>query len=224
MLLTKDREYNLILFDLDGTVTDSKPGIVNSVKYALKSFGIEEKDEKVLQSFIGPPLVTSFQKYYGFSDKETAEVIEKYREYYKDKGIYENTLYDGIEDVIKASFESSKKLVIATAKPTVFAKKVLEHHSLDQYFKKIVGSNLDGTRVNKDEIIGYIKESVNSFKTDSTLMIGDRKYDIDSAHQFGIDSIGVLYGYGSETEIESCNPTFVINTPCEILEIINVNR
>lgn len=214
------KEYNFILFDLDGTITDSKPGIVNSILYALESFDIYEEDIDKLEFFIGPPLVASFKGMYGFDDDKAALAVEKYREYYRDKGIYENTLYNGIDYVIKNLYDNSKRLIVATSKPTIFAKEVLQHHNLSQYFEEIIGSNLDGTRANKDEVIDHILGSVYPVNRDQIIMIGDRKYDIDGARQHGIDSIGVLYGYASTEEIKTCRPTYIVEDPQGLLPIL----
>ncbi|HHW69851.1 MAG TPA: HAD family hydrolase [Clostridiales bacterium] len=217
----EDREYDIILFDLDGTITDSKPGIVNSILYALESFNIYEEDLDKLNAFIGPPLTDSFKKLYEFDDDKAILAVEKYREYYREKGIYQNTLYDGIDRVIESLYNDSKILVLATSKPTVFAEKVLEYHNISQYFKSINGSNLDGTRAYKDEVIEYTLSNMGEMDRTRVIMIGDRKYDVIGAKQHNIDSIGVLYGYGSMHEIKSASPTYVVQTPRDLLSIIS---
>lgn len=144
--------YEYILFDLDGTLTDSAIGITNSAIYALEKFGIEVNDRSELYRFIGPPLLETFE-YYGFSKEEAKMAVKYYREYYRDKGIFENLVYDGIEDLLKALKDNSKVLIVATSKAEVFAKQILEHFDIAKYFTYIAGGNLDGTRVKKDEVI-----------------------------------------------------------------------
>ncbi len=213
--------YDVILFDLDGTITDSKPGIVNSILYALKSFDMYEENLDKLDAFIGPPLTMSFKEFYGFNDDKAMLAVTKYREYYKDKGIYENTLYDGIAFTIETLYNNSKKLILATSKPTVFAKEVLKNHCIDQYFESINGSNLDGTRVDKTEVIEYTLRNIKSIDKNKIIMVGDRKYDVMGAKKHHIDSVGVLYGYGSLDEITASAPTYIVKSPEELLSILS---
>jgi phosphoglycolate phosphatase len=212
--------YDYILFDLDGTLTDSSIGITNSVMYALKKYGIDVSDRKELYKFIGPPLEGSFEKYYGFSKKEAKRAVEYYREYYRDKGIFENVVYHGLEDLLKELEINSKILIVATSKPEVFAKQVLEYFDIAKYFTYIAGSNLDGTRVKKCEVIRYALKSSNIIDFSKTIMIGDRKHDIIGAKDVGISSIGVLFGYGSRDELEEAGADFIINTAEDIRKII----
>jgi phosphoglycolate phosphatase len=210
--------YTNILFDLDGTLTDSFLGIANSWKYALKKLNIEI-DPDILRTFIGPPLEKTFSEYFKFN-RENIEIGKKYyREYFLEKGLYENTLYDGIENLLKEINARNKICILATSKPIVFAEKIVKYLNIDAYFKYAVGGNLEGTFVEKDDIIRYIIESYNLRKSE-TIMVGDRKYDIIGANKNGIKSIGVLYGYGSRTELENENPEYIINSANEILEII----
>jgi phosphoglycolate phosphatase len=210
--------YTNILFDLDGTLTDSFLGIANSWKYALKKLNIEI-DTDMLAAFIGPPLEKTFSEYFKFN-KENTEIGKKYyREYFSEKGLYENTLYDGIENLLKEINARNKTCILATSKPIVFAEKILKYLNIDTYFKHIVGGNPEGTFAEKDDIIKYIIENYNLNKSE-TIMVGDRKYDIIGANKNGIKSIGVLYGYGSRAELENENPEYIINSAKEILEII----
>lgn len=210
--------YTNILFDLDGTLTDSFLGIANSWKYALKKLNIEI-DPDILRTFIGPPLEKTFSEYFKFN-KENIEIGKKYyREYFSEKGLYENTLYDGIENLLKEINARNKICILATSKPIVFAEKIIKYLNIDAYFKYTVGGNLEGTFVEKEDIIKYIIENYN-LKKSETIMVGDRKYDIIGANKNGIKSIGVLYGYGSRAELENENPEYIINSAKEILEII----
>jgi phosphoglycolate phosphatase len=212
-------KYQNVLFDLDGTLTDPYLGITNSIKYALDKFGIAVKDEKVLRLCIGPPLKHSFAEYFHLDAGDTEKAIGYYREYYSEKGMYENKLYAGIEGVLQKLQGMQKNCVMATSKDGISARKIAQHFNIDKYFAHIVGSNLDGTVLEKDEVIAYIFESY-PLKKDGTLMVGDRKYDIIGAKKNGIDSIGVLYGYGSREEFEKDAPTYMCETVEGLLEII----
>lgn len=212
--------YDTILFDLDGTITDSAEGIINSVEYALKRYNITVTDRSELRKFIGPPLHESFEKYYGFSAEEAKQGVACYREYYARKGIYENRVYDGIESMLSKLKESGKTIILATSKPEKYAGEILKYFKLDDYFTYIAGSNLDGTRTRKDEVIEYALKACNITDYSNVVMIGDRKHDIIGAAMHSIDSIGVLYGYGSREELEGVKATYIINNTEEILTII----
>ena len=212
--------YEYILFDLDGTLTDPAVGITNSVMYALERYGIKVNDRSELYKFIGPPLMESFEVYYGFSKDEAKMAVEYYREYYKEKGIYENLVYDGFEELLKTLKDSRKTLIVATSKPEVFAKQILEHFDLAKYFTYIAGSNLDGTRVKKSEVIQYALSSCSINNLSKVIMIGDREHDIIGAKAAGIKSIGVLFGYGDRNEHENAGADFIVETVADIEKII----
>ena len=214
--------YEYILFDLDGTLSDPGIGITNSVMYALKRYGIEVSNRRELYKFIGPPLLDSFENYYGFSKEESKTAVEYYREYYRDKGIFENFIYDGFEDLLKILKGNSKTLIVATSKPEVFAKQILEHFDIAKYFTYIAGSNLDGTRVKKDEVIKYALESCNIIDLSKAIMIGDREHDIIGAKAVGINSIGVLFGYGDRSELEKAGANFIVDTVADIGKLLFV--
>ncbi|WP_368488351.1 HAD family hydrolase [Clostridium sp. BJN0013] len=213
-------EYECILFDLDGTLTDSAIGITNSVIYALKKYDIKVDNRNELNKFVGPPLSDSFESYYGFSKEEAKTAVEYYREYYREKGMFENLVYDGIEDLLKTLKYNNKTLVVATSKPQVFAQQILEKFDIAKYFAYIAGSNLDGTRVKKDEVIQYALESCNITNLPKVIMIGDREHDINGAKKVGIDSIGVLYGYGDRDELEKAGADFIVNTVLDIKKML----
>ena len=213
------KKFSFIIFDLDGTLTDPAEGIVNSVQYALNKNEIDEKDNKKLLKFIGPPLNKSFEKYYKFSSEKAKQAVGYYREYYADKGIWENQLYLGIKEILL--YLSSKKctLFVGTSKPTVYAKKILQRYEIDQHFADIVGSNLDLTRVSKTEIIEYILKTHELTQLGDILMVGDTHYDIRGASTVGIDSLYVGYGYGNQLEVEKYNPTYSISEINELYSI-----
>jgi len=212
--------FEYILFDLDGTLTDPAIGITNSVMYALKKYGIEVNDRSELYKFIGPPLWDSFENYFGFSKEEAKMAVEYYREYYRDMGIFENLVYDGFEDLLKTLKDNGKILIVATSKPEVFAKQILEHFDIAKYFTFIAGSNLDGTRVKKYEVIKYALESCNIIDFSKVIMIGDREHDIIGAKKAGINSIGVLFGYGNRNELEKAGADIIVDTVADIGKVL----
>ena len=214
--------YEYILFDLDGTLTDSGTGIINSVIYALKKYGIEVKDPSELNKFVGPPLCDSFQKHCRFSYKEAETAVEYYREYYREKGIFENLLYDGIEALLKKLKDSRRTLILATSKPTDFAKQVLEYFDIAKYFTYVAGSSLDGTMVKKDEVIKYAIENCSITDLSRAIMIGDREHDIIGARKVGIKSIGVLYGYGNRNELETAGADFIVDTVADLGKVLSI--
>ena len=212
----------LCLFDLDGTIINPKEGITKSVQYALKFFSIEITNLDELQKFIGPPLRDSFREFYNFSEKETEKAVEKYREYFSEKGMYENTLYPGIIDLLKQLKTDGIVLAIATSKPTFFADKIAEHFNFKRYFDFIAGSELDGARSRKSEVIEYALDIIDPKRKKSPIMIGDRKHDIIGAKETGIESIGVTWGYGSHIELEESNATWIISSPKELYSIVSM--
>lgn len=208
--------YKVILFDLDGTLTDPKVGITKCVQYSLEKMGIIESDLDKLESFIGPPLQESFARNYSFNEDRANLAIEYYRERFKNKGMFENELYNGIPQLLAHLKEQQKTLAVATSKPTVFSEKILKYFNIDKYFDLVVGSNLDGTRTSKTEIIQYILDELNQYEKQDFIMIGDRKHDIIGAKNTGIHSIAVSYGYGSLEELKISNPTLIVNDVDEL--------
>lgn len=210
-------QYMNVLFDLDGTLTDPKVGITKSVQYALSHWGIQVNDPDTLIPYIGPPLANSFREIHSFSERDSVLAVEKYREYFQDRGIYENELYDGIKELLEALKEQGRRLIVATSKPTVFAVEVLKHFGIDSYFEYVCGSHLDGTLSDKAEIIAEVMKKCGLSK-DESIMIGDRKHDIIGAQKNGIDSIAAGYGYGSEEELTATRPTYHVHTVQELRE------
>ncbi|MFK7905038.1 MAG: HAD family hydrolase [Chitinophagales bacterium] len=216
----KTSNYSTILFDLDGTLTDPKIGVTKAIQYALKRFDIEVVNPDELQKFIGPALIDSFQKYYSLSPKDASKAVDYYREYYSEKGVYENEVYAGIPALLKELKSLGKTLAVATAKPTFYANIVLEHFDLAHFFTEIVGSNLDNTRNKKVEIISHVLQQLKVKADFNVLMIGDREYDILGAKACGIDSIGVMYGYGSLEELKQAEPKCIVGTVEELTGIL----
>ncbi len=211
------RKYVTILFDLDGTLTDSAEGVTRSVQHALKMYDIKATLDE-LRPFIGPPLQLSFQEVYGFSEHEAYRAVEYYRDYYRDRGIYENRLYPGITEMLRNLQQKNFQLFVATSKPTVFARRVLEHFDLDRCFKLITGSNLNGTRVQKSEVIEAVLNEAGGIKPDHTVMVGDREHDIFGARANNLDSIAVSYGYGPLEELVAAKPSAIVHCVRELAE------
>lgn len=208
--------YEWIFFDLDGTLTDPKEGITNSVAYALTKEGIEPPARQELYRWIGPPLVESFMKFYGFSEERAHRAVEEYREYFCDRGIFENRVYDGIPALLTALREKGKKLVLATSKPEPFAIRILEHFDLDRYFSFVAGALMDETRTAKGDVIAYGLKSCGISDPKRVLMVGDRLHDINGAKKCGLDSLGVLFGYGSREELTKAGATYLAESVQEI--------
>ena len=213
--------FDYYFFDLDGTLTDPALGITNSFVHALKFFGLEIPSYEKLCTFIGPPLVATFQKEFGFDDEKCMEGVKKYREYFAQKGIFENKVYEGIEDVLAQLQSKGKKLVVATSKPEEYSVKILEHFKLAQYFEHICGSNMDETRSKKEEVIAYALEKcgIGDGEKSKVLMIGDREHDIIGAKKNGLKSCGVLYGYGTRKELEAAGADYIIEAVGGLLEL-----
>lgn len=206
------KQFNTVLFDLDGTLTDPKEGITKSAAYALHRLGIEVKHLDDLCCFIGPPLIDSFQEYCGLSKEQAELAVRYYRERFRTKGVFENILLDGVIPMLQALKEQGKRLAIASSKPEVFAKQIAEHFEIAPYFDFICGCGLDGARNTKAEVIAYAMEKLSNPSKESVVMVGDRKHDIIGAAQNGIDSIGVLVGYGSREELETAGANEIAET------------
>ena len=205
-----------ILFDLDGTLTESGPGIISSVRYALAKMGGPVLDDEQLRLFIGPPLLDSFRDLCGFDPAEVAVAIAAYREYYATDGQYENSVYDGIPELLTSLREAGRTLAVATSKAEVFAASILDHFALTEYFTTVVGSELDGRRTAKSEIITEALARLDR-PTAGTVMIGDRSHDVRGAVAVGVGSIGVLWGYGDDAELTAAGADALAATPAELL-------
>ncbi len=210
--------YSYLFFDLDGTVTDPGEGITNSVMFALGRFGIKVADRRQLYPFIGPPLIESFEKYFGFGKEDAGVAVDTYREYYTERGIFENRVYDGIPELLKTQKERGKKIVLASLKPEAFAIRILKHYGLFGYFDAVSAARMDHSRETKGEIIAKAMNELGVTDKSAALMIGDRQNDIIGAKENGIDSVGVLYGYGSREELVGAGATYTVGAPLELLK------
>ncbi len=211
---------NDVLFDLDGTLTDPGEGITNSVIFSLEKFGITVSNRAELYKFIGPPLLYSYKEYYGFSESDAKLAIKYYREYFSEKGIFENRVYDGITDMLGKLCGNNIRLSVATSKPDPFAVKILEHFGLTEYFSLVAGATMDETRSEKHEVIEYALRGLHIKDKARCIMVGDRKHDILGAKKNGLKSVGVLYGYGSRGELETAGADMLAETPLDICGLI----
>lgn len=209
-----------ILMDLDGTITDPKIGITKSVQYSLKSFGINVDNLDSLCKFIGPPLLDSFMNFYGFSEDEANKAIIKYREYYTDIGIFENDVFKGMETLLINLKKAGKRLIVATSKPEVFARRIMEHFGLSDYYEDICGASLDNSRSSKEAVIRYALEKNKITDYSEVVMVGDRLHDIVGAKAVGLFSVGVLFGYGSREELEEAGADRIAETVEDVYPMV----
>lgn len=209
-----------ILFDFDGTLFDSKIGILNAVKYAMTLEGITEFDDEVLKSFIGPPLHFSFEKHYGLSKEKIDEIIVVFRKYYSTQGYKETALYDGVLSLLEDLIKQGKTLAVATAKPTLYAKQILEIHKMSHLFESVQGSLTKGELFPKDRVIGTVLDELEIFDNSECVMIGDTIYDIKGAQTHGIKTIGVTYGYGKEKDLRDARADKIVHSVEELRSLL----
>lgn len=208
-----------LLFDLDGTLTDSKPGITASVQYALKAFGIEEPDPDKLESFIGPPLMYSFQEFYHMDEEQAKAAVNKYRERFAVKGLYENEVYKGIPRMLRTLQKKGVHMAVASSKTTVYVERILEYFHISQYFEVVMGSEMDGTRAEKGEVVQEALSRLfqgGKIQRDRVYMIGDRRFDVEGAKACQIESVGVAYGYGSMEELKEAHADYIVRSVEEL--------
>lgn len=207
-----------ILFDLDGTLTDSKPGITRCVQHALAEMGIVVDDLDVLTPFVGPPLRESFARYYGFDDAQSQRAIASYRERFANVGLYENAVYPGVPELLDSLQGAGMTLAIASAKPAPFVEQILEHFALSSYFAVIAGASLDHTRATKDAVIAHALRELAPEPAHRLLMVGDREHDIHGARAHGIETVAVGYGYGTREELTAAAPLAIVDSVPELAE------
>ena len=209
-------KYKYILWDFDGTISDSAIGIVNSVSYALERIGTPLPAPEVLRKFVGPPLAEGFTRYVGFTPEVTEKAVVLFRKYFEEKGILENEMYPGIPELLCKLRDAGYVNIIATSKPEPFARKIIERYGITDLFKYIAGSTYEETRTKKEEVIAYALESCGISDKSQVVMVGDRSYDALGAAANGIDCIGVLYGYGDREEFEEAGVVAVAETLDEL--------
>ncbi len=213
------RIYDNILFDLDGTLTDSAGGVTRAVQYALGRFGVKA-DLPGLKTFIGPPLQSSFREVYGFGPDEVQQAVEYFRNYYREKGIYDNRLYPGVTSMLEKLAGKGHRLFLATAKITEFAVKILCYFEIEHYFTMVAGANPDGTRVGKYDLIDYVFAKNRGLEKNRSVMVGDRDLDVSGARSFGIDAVAVTYGYGTVEELSRAAPTYCADSVSTLSNIL----
>lgn len=201
-----------LLFDLDGTLTNPQEGITKCVQHALRSFGIEEPDLEKLIPFIGPPLIQSFMEFYNMSEEDARKAVAVYRERFSTVGLFENFPYPGIADMLAELKAQGKILAVASSKPTIYVRRILEKFELAPYFDVIEGSNLDGTRVDKKEVIAEVLSQLDNPSADDLLMIGDRKFDVIGARETGFGCVGVRFGFAAPDELEQSGAVYIADT------------
>ena len=212
--------YKYLFFDLDGTLTESAPGIMNSARYALAQYGITDVPDSTLRKFIGPPLMDSFQELFGFSSEKAREAMKKYREYFAEKGLFENSVYEGIRETLTLLKSQGKHLFVATSKPEIYTNRILEKFDLTHFFEFVGGADIEETRSEKAKVIRYVVDEAcleEERQNGLILMIGDRKHDIIGAHKNEIPCCACLWGYGSREEFNENGADFVISAPQELL-------
>lgn len=214
------KNYDILLFDLDGTLTNSAEGIVNCAEHALNSLGISEPDRSKLLRFIGPPLIDSFMDFYGLSREDAVKAVAAYRERYPVKGIFENRVYEGIPEALELLKKGGKRLALATSKPEIYANRILEYFELAKYFEVVTGAELSGERNAKSDVIEECLKRLGNPDRDAVLMIGDRKHDVEGAKLCGVDCAGVKFGYAEENELENAGADFVFGTPFQLAEAV----
>lgn len=190
-----------IFFDLDGTLTDSAPGILNCVRYALDKMGVDPTDKATAANFIGPPLLHSFAKHYGMDEAAARQAVVYYRERFSTVGLFENSVYDGVPELLAALQKAGRRLVLATSKPEVYTLRILEHFDLARYFAHVSGATLDGSRDEKLDVLRYGMTLCGLRDGAGCAMVGDRATDIEAGHACGMTGVGVLYGGGDRAEL-----------------------
>ena len=208
-------DYPNVLFDLDGTLTDPREGITRSIQYGLSKMGIDEPDLTQLEHFIGPPLLQAFMATYGFDEAKAWEAMGFYRERFAVTGLYENEVFEGVTPLLETLVGQGRQLFIATSKPQIYAREIARHFDFAKHFKVIYGSELDGTRTNKVELIRHLMAE-QGLNPAHTLMIGDRKHDLIGARDNGLDAAAVGYGFGSFEELNSFAPKYHFQTLTEL--------
>lgn len=206
------QSYQTILFDLDGTLTDSAPGILNSVRHACRKLGLDIPQDATLRRFLGPPLPSSFRDYLHLNEQDTARAVEGFRDYYPEKGIFENEVYPGIPALLADLKAAGKTVVMATSKPEAFAKRIMEHFALEGYFDAICGASMDESRSDKGEVIAYALRTAGITDLDHVVMVGDREHDVKGAARNGLPCIGAVYGYGTADELTAAGAVALADT------------
>ncbi len=213
--------FHTFFFDLDGTLTDPALGITSSLQRGLEACGIEPPPREALTRFIGPPLDETFSGAFGMDEEKVRRATAGFRAYFAERGIFENKLYPGIPEMLASLREAGAALCIATSKPEGFAVRIAEHFGIARYFTRIAGAAMDETRTKKAEVIAYLKEELGLSLSEGILMIGDRRHDVTGARAHGIPTVGVLYGYGSEEELNGAGAFALADTVEDLSRLLH---
>ena len=217
------KNYALVLWDLDGTVVDPSDGIIRSIRYALKNLGIEDPGEESLRNFIGPPLHDSFRSAFHLDDETVKEAVRLYRVEFSERGLFMARPYDGIRDLLEKACDEGIEQVIATSKPGQYARKILNYGGIEKFFAGIYGANMDGTMSSKKDVVKKAIENRPERLRNSAVVIGDRKYEVEAARQFGVRSIAVGYGYGTIDELSNAGPDYIAESVEELWNLLLPN-
>lgn len=216
--------FQYVLFDLDGTLTDPREGITKSVQFALAQQGISEPDLKKLEPFIGPPLKDSFMEFYGMTEERAAQGVADYRKRFAPIGKFENEVYPGIPEMLGSLKRAGIRLAVASSKPETFVWDILKYFKLDGYFDVVTGSELDGTRSRKEEVV---EEALHRLELDgqpvsreNCAMVGDRRFDIEGGRQFRLTTVGVTYGYAAKGELEAAGADYIVKNPVQLTKLL----
>ena len=210
--------YTTLLFDLDGTLTDSTEGIIRCLDHALEQMGFDIPEDK--NKFLGPPLYSSFAEFCGMNEEQVREAVRIFRERYSTVGLFENRVYEGIPEMLERLKNGGKRLMVATSKPDVYAVRIFERFGLAQFFEFVGGTDINGTRNNKDDVIEYVFDKCNITDRSKVLMIGDRRHDVLGAHKTGIKCMGILWGFGSAEELTEAGADYIAATPQEAADML----
>ena len=211
-------EYSTLLFDLDGTLTDSTEGILNCLVNAITQMGFEVPEDT--NKFLGPPIRQSFAEFCGMNEEQVSEAVRIFRERYSTVGLFENRVYDGIPEMLERLKNGGRRLMVATSKPETYAVRIFDRFGLSQYFETVGGAELDGSRDYKDEVIEYVLARAGMTDRSSVLMIGDRRQDVFGAHKTGIKCMGILWGFGSQEELTEAGADYIAATPQEAADML----
>ena len=212
------KKFDTLLFDLDGTLTDSTEGILNCLIYAIERMGFEVPEDTNI--FLGPPIRQSFAEFLGMNGEQVDEAVRIFRERYSDTGLFENRVYDGIPGMLERLKSGGKRLMVATSKAEIYAMRIFEKFGLAQYFEIVGGAELDGSRDYKDEVIEYVLAKAGITDRSTVLMIGDRRQDVLGAHKTDIECMGILWGYGSMEELTQAGADYIARTPQEAADML----
>jgi len=211
--------YETVLFDLDGTLTDSAPGLIRSLNHALVKLGFPPEEDAVLRAFIGAPLDEIFGRTYGCDEARIADGVVFFREYFTAKGLFENAVFDGVEPMLQTLRAAGVRIGLATSKPEPFARRILEHFGLAPLFTFIGGSTMEETRTAKHEVIDYVLAAMGA-DASAAVMVGDRAYDVEGARRCGLDAVGALYGYGTRAELETAGAAYLAAAPRDVAAFV----